>query len=224
MATPGLMSEYGNAVTHVTIDGNIFSGQTFTGTHPGGIGFGTQFVEGNNVPRQLVVLGSGGTNGNTPASNITFTNNQITGTAGGISTLDNATAQGNTLVTIDAQSSLIQGNVFSGYTTGSGYALRARALDVDIINNTIDHTVSGSDTKGILVDYFAAPGTYSGNVLNGRSGTDTVWSMTPGADTVSGGEGKRRHRRRCWKRRPQRRRGRRHLRRLRPCVPDRRHR
>jgi len=181
-----LLSEYGHAVSNLTIDSNVFSGKTFAGSQPGGIGFSTQFDPGNNVPRQLVVLGGGGSDGNTPASNITFTNNEIKGTTGGLSADDNSTPQGNTLVTIDAQGSLIQGNTFSGYTTGSGNALRARARDVDVVNNTIDHLTLGSDAKGMFINNYLNPGTYSGNSVVGHSGADVIYAMTPGADLVNG--------------------------------------
>ena len=131
----GLMSEFGNSITNITIDGNIFSGQTFSGAQPGGTGFGQQFDAGNNVPRQLVVLGSG--NGGDIGSNVVFTNNQVTGTAGGISSTT-SNPLGNSLVTIDVPGSTISGNSFTGYTTGTGFALRARSSDTDITNNSIE--------------------------------------------------------------------------------------
>ncbi len=72
----GLVTEYGYAVTHLTIDTNIFSGQTFVGQPASG----NQF-EVHNVPRALVFIGTN--DGSGVANNVTFTNNQITGTVGG---------------------------------------------------------------------------------------------------------------------------------------------
>lgn len=75
----GLLSEFGAVISGWIIDGNTFSGQTFVGPNPAGNGFGTQFTEAN-VPRQLVVLGnSGGNLVTATATNITFTNNVISG-------------------------------------------------------------------------------------------------------------------------------------------------
>ena len=82
-----LLSEFGATVSGLTIDANAFGGKTFTGTNPAGDGFSAQFTLAN-VPRQLVIIGGGSGGGNT--SNVTFTNNQITGTAGGISITDNS--------------------------------------------------------------------------------------------------------------------------------------
>ncbi len=131
----GLLSEYGATITNFTIDSNIFSGQTFVGSQPGGDGFANQFTE-LNVPRQLVVMG-GGSSG-TLTTNITFTNNQIIGTAGGINSSGNE--QGNTLVTIDASNSLIQGNTFAGITTRYATSLRCRRPSTTIAGNTFIST------------------------------------------------------------------------------------
>ena len=56
--------------------------------------------------------------------NITFTNNQITGTAGGV---NGDGQQGNTLVTIDAANPTITGNDFAGFTNRFATQLRVRA-------------------------------------------------------------------------------------------------
>ncbi|MEZ6192667.1 MAG: hypothetical protein R3C45_15440 [Phycisphaerales bacterium] len=150
----GLMSEFGATVTAVIIDGNTFSGQTFTGANPGGIGFSTQFNVGNNVPRQLVVMGGGTGGGNT--SNITFTNNQVTGTAGGISTDDGISEQGNTLVTIDVAGAIISGNTFAGTTTRFGSSLRARGTGTVITGNHFDGAGQTPTTNFL---FLANPGT-----------------------------------------------------------------
>lgn len=126
----GLLAEYNAAVTHFLIDHNIFSGQTFLGANPAGDGFADQFTL-SNVPRQLVTIGGGNTGTNT--QHITFTNNTITGIAGGLNTLGNE--QGNTLVTIDADNSVITGNTFAGTTARYGTSLRSRRLNTTISGN-----------------------------------------------------------------------------------------
>lgn len=151
----GLMSEYAATIDNLVIDNNIFSGQTFTGANPAGVGFGGQFSD-NNVPRQLVVVGGGNGGGNT--SNVTFTNNNVTGTAGGISTDDGVSEQGNTLVTIDSQGATITGNTFAGTTTRYGAALRARGTDTLIAGNTFDAANMGKGTLHV----YANEGIYSG--------------------------------------------------------------
>ncbi|PCI02381.1 MAG: hypothetical protein COB78_13430 [Hyphomicrobiales bacterium] len=187
-----LTSEYAGAVTNTLIDSNIISGQTFNDPEPAGDGFGAQFTLAN-VPRQLVVMGNGG--GGSPSSNnITFSNNEVTGTAGGTSTTDNtgttvtAHEQGNTLVTIDAADSFITDNTFTGFTARYGVALRARGPNTDIENNTLDHT-SGGYSHGMIVINHGAPGNYSGNELIGGAGDELIYSMTPGADTLNGNGG-----------------------------------
>ncbi|MEM5474120.1 VCBS domain-containing protein [Hoeflea sp. AS60] len=183
----GLMSESAGAVTDTLIDGNIFSGQTFEGTNPSGVGFGTQFDVGNNVPRQLVVLGNGGS-GPYTSNTITFSNNLVTGTAGGTSSDDSVSAQGNTLVTIDAADSVISNNTFTGFTDRFGTALRARGPNTDVTDNTLDHSLTG-DSRGMFIDNKGVPGTYSGNVLTGGAGGDVIFDMTPGADVLNGNGG-----------------------------------
>ncbi len=131
----GLLSEYGATITNFIIDSNIFSGKTFVGDNPDGNGFGDQFTL-PNVPRQLVVMGGGATG--TSTTNIQFTNNQITGIAGGITIGGNE--QGNTLVTIDASNSTIQGNTFEGVTTRYATSLRARRPNTTIKVNVFKST------------------------------------------------------------------------------------
>ena len=180
----GLLSEVAAALTNTTIDGNEFSGQTFVGAQPGGIGFGTQFDVGNNVPRQLVTLG----NGSNPApssENIVFTNNEVTGTAGGISSDDNVSPQGNQLVTIDAADSVIANNTFTGFTARFGVAVRARGPNTDIEDNVFDHT-GGGNTDGTSINDQGVPGDYEGNVFVGGGDSDTFFA-TPGDDVISGG-------------------------------------
>ncbi len=126
----GLLTEYGAAITGFVISGNEFSGSTFFDP-PSGYGFDDQFSQPNR-PRQLVTMGCGG--GCASTSGITFTNNVISGTAGGINVSLNE--QGNTLVTIDATNAVITGNQFVGTTTRFATSLRARGPACTISGNT----------------------------------------------------------------------------------------
>ncbi|NWG23430.1 MAG: hypothetical protein HXY30_03260, partial [Pseudorhodoplanes sp.] len=184
----GLSTEFAAAVTDLRIDGNIFDGQTFEGSEPGGTGFSTQFDPGNNVPRQLVVIGNGGGGAgpaNYPTKNVFFTNNEVVGTAGGV---NGGGEQGNTLVTIDADTSVISGNSFTGFTNYTGVALRARGPNTSIENNTIDHDVNGSESNGFFVNNKGFPATYAGNVIDGGAANETLGG-TPGDDLISGDAG-----------------------------------
>ena len=136
----GLLTEYGATIDSFVIDANEFSGQTFVGAEPGDCGFSNQFTA-PNVPRQLVVMGNGG--GDVPSANttnITFTDNDITGTAGGASTVAGCedTGQGNTLVTLDAANSTITGNSFAGTTARYATSLRVRRPGTTITSNDFD--------------------------------------------------------------------------------------
>ncbi len=172
-----LLSDWNAPVVDAVIQGNIFSGQTFTGAEPA---TGNQFTV-PNVARQLVAFGQGSNPATNLADNITFTDNQITGTAGG-------TSAGNNLVTIDAGNSTISNNTFTGYTNGGAVALRARGPNTDIENNTLDHT-TGGNSAGMSVDNQGTPGDYSGNVLYGGTGDEYVVGMTPGNDLLEGSDG-----------------------------------
>lgn len=130
----GLLSNYNSNINNIVIDNNEFSGQTFAGANPGGIGFSTQFNNPNNVPRQLVTLGGG--ENPTLSMNITFTNNLVSGKAGGISTNDGVSEQGNSLVTIDVLGATISGNTFAGTTTRFSPSLRVRGSATDVFGNT----------------------------------------------------------------------------------------
>ncbi len=182
----GLVSEFGGALTNAVIDGNEFSGQTFQGAQPGGIGFSTQFNAVNNVPRQLVVIGEGG-GGPHNSGNITFTNNLLSGTTGGISSDDNVSEQGNTMVTIDVDGATISDNTFVGETARLATALRARGPDTDIENNTFDNS-SGGDTRGVFVVDQGVPGSYAGNVFIGGTDDDR-FAGSPGDDQMNGDAG-----------------------------------
>lgn len=140
----GLLSEYGAAISNWLIDDNEFSGQTFVGANPAG---GDQFTV-PNVSRQLVVLGNGGS-GLASATNITFTNNQITGTAGGLDL--SMQEQGNTLVTLDVANSTITGNTFSGTTKRFAGSLRCRRPGTTISGNDFVSTGLTAGTNHIFV-------------------------------------------------------------------------
>ena len=174
----GLTSEYGYAITNSLIDSNIFSGQTFNGSNPAGDGFGEQFTL-PNVPRQLVLLGSN----NGPSNNITFTNNDVTGSAGGLNS--NGDPQGNTLVTIDADNSTIEANNFTGFTNRFATQLRAREENTDITNNTFSNDQGGN--LGVYVENDGNPGSYAGNTFL-TDGSNPI-ADTPGNDTINGGDG-----------------------------------
>lgn len=144
----GLLAEFGATIDEVTIDSNIFSGQTFLGPNPAGNGFADQFTLAN-VPRQLVAMGNGGGTTGALATNVNFTNNMITGVAGGLNT--GGDEQGNTLVTLDVQDAVITGNTFDGATTRFASSLRARrALDT-FSGNTFNSDNLGMATGHIFV-------------------------------------------------------------------------
>lgn len=141
----GLQTEFGATISGFQVSGNTFSGQTFTSPNPAGCGFGSQFTLAN-VPRQLVTI-SGGAGGGSH-SNITFTNNTITGTAGGCSSsppsvggcVFSGQEQGNTLVTIDANGATITGNSFSGTTSRFATSFRARGPSTSVSGNSFVST------------------------------------------------------------------------------------
>ncbi len=182
----GLLAEYNAKIDGMTIDGNVFSGKTFVGeTLPGqswgGGYFGAQFTE-QNLPRQLVAIGGGA--GVTNTQNVTFTNNEVTGTAGALDAND--AQRGNNLVTIDVVGGTIDGNSFSGFTYAAG--LRSRGPGTEISNNTFDNSGAGF-TNGVFVQNADPTATYAGNVFIGGDADADVWSGTPGSDVMSGGDG-----------------------------------
>lgn len=166
----GLTTEYNVAVTNLTVDGNIFDGKTFSGDTAGGLGFGTQFAT-PNVPRQLVVISGGPTVTNT--KDITFTNNQVIGTAGGLNA--DGQEQGNSLVTIDAVGATITGNTFAGTTTRYGDALRARGTNTVVTGNTFDGANMGSGTNMLNLTNSALTGTFADVLANNTWVNGSVW-------------------------------------------------
>ena len=177
-----MVSEFGGAITDMVIDGNIFSGQTFMGDNPAGLGSSQQFSL-LNVPRQLVSIGNGGGATAGLSSNIQFTNNEVTGTTGGESSTHPGQMQGNTLVTIDAWGSTVSGNTFSGDTGGAGYAIRVRRGETDIVDNTFDES-GGGQTQGVFVQNATAGADFSGNAFVGADGGTLV--LSPGDDHFTG--------------------------------------
>tara|TARA_Y100001933_G_scaffold152099_1_gene150541 strand:- start:88984 stop:101430 length:12447 start_codon:yes stop_codon:yes gene_type:complete len=173
----GLLTEYGASVGNILVDNNIFSGQTFNGANPAGEGFSQQFSL-DNVPRQLVNFGGGSGSSN---YNIFFTNNQITGTAGGLNT--DSAEQGNTLVTLDAQNSVIINNTFAGTTTRYGAALRVRGSGATTIQgNTFDSTNMGDNTSMLETQI----GTINGYTSINNKITDFDNDFNGGAYLVGG--------------------------------------
>jgi len=168
----GLLTEWGQAINGITIDNNIFSGQTFVGDNPAGEGFSQQFTLAN-VPRSLVVLNGGSSSGNT---GVTFTNNVVSGTAGGLNT--DGAEQGNNLVTLDfndapgSDPSVISGNSFAGTTARYGVSLRVRGTNSGSVaptieNNSFDgsggHHIYTATAAGVTAADLVADNTFVGN-------------------------------------------------------------
>ncbi|NBC07387.1 MAG: hypothetical protein GVY26_09360, partial [Bacteroidetes bacterium] len=176
----GLLSEFNAAIDNIVIDNNIFSGKTFVGTTPGDCGFSNQFTAAN-VPRQLVVMGGG--SGVSNSTNVTFTNNQVTGTAGAPKPGCNPPFdyQGNTLVTLDIINASITGNSFSGSTGRFAAALRARGTNTTISGNTFDGSNIAPVAAYVFTDSDALVGATPGT-LNGVLSANT---FTP-AGVISG--------------------------------------
>lgn len=143
----GLGSNFNTAINNIIINDNTFSGKTFIGNEPGGCGSSTQFALGNNVPRQLVVLGGGPTVTN--SRNVIFTNNKIIGITGGYNSTSGC-FQGNTQVTIDVIGATVSGNIFDGITT-SGSSLRTRGNATSISCNTFYNRNLGQGATHIFL-------------------------------------------------------------------------
>ncbi len=174
----GLLTEYSPVLDNIVVTGNIFSGQTFVGANPG---IGDQWTVAN-VPRQLVVISGNGQN----ASNVTFSNNEITGTTGGLTTGN--VASGNSLVTIDADNSTISGNVFTGFTNGNGWQLRVRESGNTLEGNNFSSPLGGK--IGLYTEFASgeAPAVVSDTTLSGSNADDAILS-TSGNDLIEGGGG-----------------------------------
>ncbi|NKC31013.1 Ig-like domain-containing protein [Falsiroseomonas selenitidurans] len=177
----GLMSEFGSAITEITIDGNEFAGQTYVGEEPTqAADYATQFNVGNNLPRQLVVLGNGGGAGASSSYGVVFTNNLVSGSAG-------ANAFGNQLVTIDVSDATVSANTFTGTTAGGAYALRMRRDGATVTDNVLDG-INGGRSAGMFFQN-QTDSTFSGNRVEGGDGSEAIVGMTPGADSLTGSGG-----------------------------------
>jgi Ca2+-binding RTX toxin-like protein len=183
----GLLTEFSATNAHFLIDGNTFSGQTFTGTtvpaQSWGGSYSSQQFTVANLPRQVVVISGGADAGSNHTSDIVFTNNQVTATAGALDS--GGVAHGNILVTIDALGSTIANNVFSGFTTAEG--LRFRGPSATVTGNQFDNSGTGNTTG---VSFQLTDGSTSGNVFTGHDGRDDAFAGTAGNDTMTGAGGK----------------------------------
>ncbi|MDX2199390.1 MAG: hypothetical protein SF069_10530 [Phycisphaerae bacterium] len=175
----GLQTEFGQSITNFVIDGNIFSGTTFV-PPVDGVGFGDQFSQPNR-PRQLVAMGCGTNCAST--SGIQFTNNQITGTAGGLNPL--MQEQGNTLVTIDAANVTITGNTFAGTTTRFASSLRCRGSNTTISGNTFDGSNQTGSTSYMFLANVNTPNDLSTDPVS-LAGVRAANSFNPPAVIISG--------------------------------------
>lgn len=159
----GILTTWGVAVTNLTIEGNTFSGKTFVGELAG---CGDSQFTTNNVPRPLVYIATG--------SNLLFSNNNITGTAGGPSTgacLTNG--RGRAMVSIfgdgpyggTSNTATICGNTFAGTTYGGGSHLFAAGSGISIKNNVFNKNgLMGAETTHLIIDVDG-----NGNALNGAN-------------------------------------------------------
>ncbi|KAA9353477.1 T9SS type A sorting domain-containing protein [Larkinella humicola] len=181
-----------NQTTNITVSGNIFSGKTFTGDNPS---LGNQF-EVANVARALVFFNGKPSGAN--ISNLTFTNNQLTGIAG--------TSQGgNLLVNVEASTATIKGNTFSGSTGGptSRSALRLRGTGMSVTCNTFLATACTNCTyieRDRALDPLTGgtPSTYAGlasqntfpagaSYLSPVSGPTAIFTSAAQAQSVASG-------------------------------------
>lgn len=201
-----LLSQYGFGVRDAVISGNIFSGKTFVGDQPESSAANTsagQFNPGSNFPRPLVFLG---TNGADDSTNLTFTNNILSGTAGGISSVTGL-PYGNNLLNVDIPDSTITGNTFTGSNGGFTAALRSRRDGTVIEDNTFDLSEGGnfSFPASIIVlnnpngelgvnRFIAADGTEvflgtAGNDVITGTDADEIFHAGAGNDTIDGAGG-----------------------------------
>ena len=191
-----LTSEFGGALKNTFIDGNIFSGKTFVGEDPD-VSSTVQFDPDNNFPRQLVVLGNGGGLDQSISTDVTFSNNIVSGTAGG-ATGTPSVPFGNNLVTIDVSGALITGNTFIGITGNNVAALRSRRDDTEISDNVFDQSGDGQFAypNSIFVQN-NANGEITGNTVIGPDGGRVlsaadeggILQATNGSDFLLGGAG-----------------------------------
>ena len=177
----GLLTEWGAAINGLTVGSCVFSGKTFVGANPAGQGFAQQF-ELWNVPRQLIAISGGSSGATRSVQNVVFTNNVITGVAGGLNDLGQE--QGNSLATIDAQTVTVSGNSFAGETMYYGAALRVRGLSTAVTGNSFDDSRMGANTALIYAPATAlAPATLY-DVLGANTVTAGIWVGVNGMNVV----------------------------------------
>lgn len=161
-----LVTEYNLVNSDFVIDGNIFDGQTYVGSSYATSG--NQF-EVPNRPRQLVALNKG-------LSNLTFTNNTVTGDAGS-----------NQLVAIESAGSTVTNNFFDGETTSA--ALRVRGSNAEIASNDLFGNTKGvgiwaQNVNNLTIggasaeDGNGVTGFINGIVVENGTGTTTVSGNT----------------------------------------------
>ncbi len=160
MGDSALVTEYGLNNANFTIDGNIITGNTFTGAD-GDWGVGNQFVV-PNVPRQLVAFNQG-------LSNVVFTNNQITGNSG--------TAH---LVAIESAGINVADNTFNGLTHGAALRLRGSGV-VTVTDNSVDGSNRG---RGMHISGVADSVFTNNDVANTAIG---IWIDGSDNATITGG-------------------------------------
>ncbi|WP_323014049.1 VCBS domain-containing protein, partial [Devosia sp.] len=181
-----LLSNENAAITNAVIDGNTFGGRTFVGPEPASGTSSSQYTV-DNFARPLVAFGQGKTPVSNNASNITFSNNTITGVSG-------TSNRGNSLVILDAKNSTISGNVFTEEAEargGSGYYdLMTRGTGVTLSGNTFEDGISGaiSAPSGTAISGNVYYGTDAKNTITGTANGETIYGLG-GDDTINGGNG-----------------------------------
>ena len=147
----GFTSEPAATISGFVFDSNILSGTTFIGNQPNQSCSTPYFSpSANNVARTLFALNPRA-DGTTPAAtNVRFTNNLITGTAG-------AGSFGNSLVQLAATYAVVEQNTFSGTTVGTlscnRGSLRVRGSGITIDCNQFNSAgISGAGAYHIQFD------------------------------------------------------------------------
>lgn len=164
-----LLTVSGLTESGLTISNNEFAGQTFVGANPG---VGDQFSV-PNVPRPLVYIG--GFRGAGSTTNTTFTNNLISGTAGGLTTGNQPS--GNHLVSIDTVSGTITGNNFTGTTARFAGSLRTRGQNTLVDSNTF----AGTAPFGLIAGEAPVSSPQSITVTNNTfNGTNSLAQLSLG--------------------------------------------
>ncbi len=156
-----LLTEYGLSNTGFTITGNLFNGQTFTGTAGGafGLGAGANQYSTANWPRPAVYMGS---NPGPTHMGINFSGNTV-------ATITGDGTNGNGGVLIDATNLTVSGNTFSGSSGGrpGTETLRVRGINSDVTGNTFASTSSVAINVGGTVNDTVGTSEVTGNIFTG---------------------------------------------------------